>query len=153
VTTSANPQANTLFFRQIHPCHFKDQTLQSRDFKGKNDPEKLTLGGTVDTTYFAISVDIEDPQNSARQSYDRYLRQRRRTTGVVGLTMSEITSLGLTLTARPTLENDFHWHVVFPEGKNNRGTQGKLLGFASTRGWLYAPANVHPIKPVTKPAN
>ena len=153
MTTAATPEDDTLFFRQIHPCHFKDQTLQSRDFKGKNDREKLTPEGDVDTSYFAFSVDIENPENNAEQSYDRYLSQGRKTTGVVGLTRSEITSVGLTLEPLSRTENIFHWHVVFPEGKNTRDTHGKLLGFASKRGWLHAPPDVPPIRQIQKPSN
>ena len=153
MTTAATPQENTMFFRQIHPCHFKDQTLQSRDFRGKNDPEELTPQGNIDVSYLAFSVDIEDPRNNAKQSYDRYLSQGRQTTGVVGLTQSEITSLGLTLAPRLKTDNKFHWHVVFPEGKNKRDTHGKLLGFASKRGWLYAPPDVDPIRQIQKPSN
>ena len=153
MTIIANPQDTTLFFRQIHPCHFIDQTLQSRDFKGRNDPEELMPTGAIDITYFAISVDIENPQNNAKQSYDRYLSHGRRTIGVVGLTRNEITSLGLTLAPRPISGNNFHWHIVFPEGKNTRDTHSKLLKFAADRGWLYAPTGVLPIKPVQKPTN
>lgn len=153
MTTAATPRDNTLFFRNIHPCHFKYQTLQSRDFRGRNDPERLTPEGSVDTSYFAMSVDIEDPKNSAKQSYDRYLSQGRRTTGVIGLTRSEITSLGLALEPRPIPDNPFHWHLVFPEDKNKRDTHGELLGFASKRGWLYSPPDVLPIKQIQKPGN
>ena len=152
MTTSANPADGILFLRNIHPKHFRSQTLQHRDFKGKKDDERLTPDGNVDEDYLATSVDISTPFYNAQQSYERYRRSGLSSTGVVGLTMREIMSLGLTLEHKPTKVNPHHWHIVFPKCKNGRSTSGKLLEFASQRGWLYAPYGTEAITSPAKPA-
>ena len=142
---------NILFCRQIHPEFFKSQTLQTRCFKGQKDPERLTPDGTPDTEYLALSVDIQTPFYNARQSFCRYWRNGRKTTGGVGFTFAEIMHLGLSLEYKPLPNNPHHWHIVFPRDKNTRKTHVKLLELASTRNWLYAPEDTLPINVPAKP--
>ena len=151
MTTTPDLSEATIFFKQIHPDHFKEQLLWKSDFQGKNDPECLTPEGTVDTSYFAISVDVEHPDNSAQQSYERYVGRGSKSTGVVGVTKAEISSLGLALESKPRKENRFHWHIVFPESKNTQSTHKKLRGFATLRGWVYVPTGTLQIRQTDKP--
>ena len=145
MSSSPDPVYNILFFRQIHPDFFVSQTLQTRSFKGQNDPEQLTEQGTIDTEYFAISVDIRTPFYNARQSFERYQRNGWTTTGAVGLSWGEIAGLGLTLEPKPRPDNPHHWHIVLPPPKNKRKTHVSLKEFASIHNWLYAPTGVSDI--------
>ena len=153
MTTSTNPANYILFFRQIPSEHFQDQGIRSNDFKGQNDPERLTDDGSMDTDYFAISVDIQVPWNDAQRSFERYTQHGLSSTGVVGLTFDEIVSLNLILEHDPKPGNPYHWHIVFPQGTNTRGTHRKLSRFAAERNWCYALEGVLPIIPPAKPQN
>lgn len=153
MTTSTNPAHDALFLRQIPSEHFQDQTIWSSDFKGQNDPERLTDEGEIDTDYFAISVDIQVPCNDPQLSFERYTQGGGNSTGVAGLTFREITSLGLILEPAPEVGNPYHWHIVFPKGKNTGSRHKALRRFAAERGWLYAPEGVLPINPPDKPQN
>ena len=153
MTTSGNFPEDTIFFRQIHPGGFNDQILGKNNFQGRNDPERLTPQGSVDTSYFAVSLDIEHASNNAQQSYERHIARKLESTGVITLTKGEITSLGLSVEPRVRQDNPYHWHIIFPEDKNKASTHKKLRDRAIPRGWAYAPPWVLPISLIAKPSS
>jgi hypothetical protein len=82
--------------------------------------------------------DMTTPETSHRHYTEV---QKRKSTGVMAVTVEECTSLALAASSSPLPDFDAHAHIDFTgcDKKQERTKSKELLAFAVARKWLYQP--------------
>ena len=126
-----------VLLRQANPLVVRNGKAQKGLFRIDTDPE---------TSERAISVELDSPEYSAQDAYERHHGGHPPTIGTVGISMDEIDRLNLQARPDPLPDNSHHWLLVLPEGASNSSVQNALKTFAASRGWLYAPPGTPPLR-------
>jgi hypothetical protein len=120
----------TQLLRQVHPNHIKpDGEVASIAFKpNDNDAGHLSV----------YDGDLATPE----ESHKHYIEvQKKKSAGVMAVTVSECITLSLPAVSSPLPDFDAHAHIDFTacDKKQERTKSKELLAFAVARQWLYRP--------------